>query len=155
MARMNDHFNLGDAEICRQTVCKIRKKLRIFYGPPSRVQDMKSDQEAARMILVSLVLDWLRDGRIRNLMFCGESRFYRGAESLWAPGRPGPWNLAATITEQGIRCVWGQISRARSFSARMVSTPTKTADGAVLRKRCGQVIGSGSRTAGPGPGRVR
>jgi hypothetical protein len=76
MARMvNRHFNFDNAPIRTETVCKIRRKLRISYRPPFRVRDLKPEPETARMTFVTLMLEWLKYGRIKHMIFCDENRF--------------------------------------------------------------------------------
>jgi hypothetical protein len=85
MARMvNQHFHFEEAPMRSEKVSKIRRKLRIFYRPPFRVQDLEPKREAARMTFVSLMLVWLKCGRIKHLIFSDETRFWRGPDCLWA-----------------------------------------------------------------------
>jgi hypothetical protein len=98
LARMaKPHLNFDGAPIRRETVCKIRKKLRIFYRPPFLLRDFKPEQEPARMAFVSLMLELLKFGRIKHLIFSGESRFCRGPDCLWVRVRGGAWNETSTV----------------------------------------------------------
>jgi hypothetical protein len=51
------------------------------------------------MAFVSLMLEWLKHGRIKHLIFSGESSFCRGPDCLWVRVRRGVSDETATITE--------------------------------------------------------
>jgi hypothetical protein len=92
--------------------------LGIFDRPPFRGQDVKPEREAARGTFVWLMLDWLKYGRIKHLIFSDESRFCRGPDHLRVRVRRDAWNETATITGRKrfrrgswFRCYWSRIQK--------------------------------------------